>query len=52
MPEAAPQATSSSILDSARPRHLHWNLGTAALYEQAVRDGEGVVAETGPRWSA
>ena len=32
------------------PAHatLHWNLGTAALYEEAVRNGEGVLAETGP----
>ncbi len=27
---------------------IHWNLGTAALYEEAVRRGEGTVAETGP----
>ena len=48
MREAAQQATSTSILDTARPRQLHWNLGTAALYEEAVRKGEGVVAESGP----
>ena len=27
---------------------VHWNRGTAALYEEAIRRGEGVVAETGP----
>ena len=48
MPDAPSQETVSSILDIARPRRLHWNLGTAALYEEAVRHGEGVVAETGP----
>ena len=29
-------------------RAVHWNLGTAALYEEAVRRDEGIVAETGP----
>ena len=48
MPEAPSQVTPSSILDVVRPRHLHWNLGTAALYEEAVRHGEGVIAESGP----
>ena len=27
---------------------VHWNRGTAALYEEAVRRNEGVVAESGP----
>ena len=26
----------------------YWNLGTASLYEQAVRRGEGIIAESGP----
>ena len=30
------------------PADVHWNLGTAALYEQALNRGEGAVAETGP----
>ena len=28
--------------------NLHWNLGTAALVEQAVRRGEGLLAKDGP----
>ena len=27
---------------------MNWNLGAAALYEEAVRRGEGMVAESGP----
>ena len=27
---------------------VHWNLGTAALYEEAIRRNEGIVAEGGP----
>ena len=27
---------------------LHWNLGPAALYEEAIRRGEGALAATGP----
>ncbi len=27
---------------------INWNLGTAALYEEAIRRGEGTVAESGP----
>jgi len=31
------------------PQHpVHWNLGPAALYEHALRRGEGVLAESGP----
>ena len=30
------------------PAKAHWNLGTAALYEEAIRRAEGVVADTGP----
>ena len=28
--------------------HVYWNLGTAALYEEALRRGEGTIAESGP----
>ena len=35
-------------LPVANPGDTHWNLGTAALYEEAIRRGEGMVAETGP----
>src|SRR5258706_157547 len=28
--------------------NVHWNLGVAALYEEAVRRGEGVIAADGP----
>ena len=31
-----------------RPGKLYWNLGTAALYEEAIRRHEGIVAENGP----
>jgi len=27
---------------------VHWNRGTAALYEEAIRRSEGVIAEGGP----
>ncbi len=30
------------------PARLNWNLGTAALVEQAVRRGEGLLAKDGP----
>jgi phosphoenolpyruvate carboxykinase (ATP) len=30
------------------PAELHWNLGTAALVEQAVRNEEGLLAKDGP----
>ena len=26
----------------------YWNLGTASLYEEALRRNEGIVAESGP----
>ena len=32
----------------ARLRHCYWNLGTAALYEHALRNGEGRLAADGP----
>ena len=35
-------------LPIANPGETRWNLGTAALYEEAIRRGEGTVAETGP----
>ncbi len=30
------------------PGRVHWNRGTAALYEEALRGHEGIVAESGP----
>ncbi len=42
---SAPDLTAHGIAD---PGQVHWNLGTAALYEHAVRRAEGVVAESGP----
>ena len=30
------------------PGQVHWNRGTATLYEEAVRRGEGTIAESGP----
>lgn len=35
-------------LGDARLGRVHWNLGTAALCEEAVRRGEGTLAENGP----
>ena len=31
-----------------QPGRVYWNLGTAALYEEAMRRDEGIVSETGP----
>ena len=35
-------------LPIANPGPIHWNLGTSALYEEAIRCDEGSVAESGP----
>lgn len=35
-------------LGSVSLGRINWNLGAAALYEEAVRRGEGLVAESGP----
>ncbi len=35
-------------LGIVRSGRVHWNLSTAALYEEAVRRGEGVLAAEGP----
>ena len=48
MTQAASRTPASTGLEIARPGPVHWNLGAAALYEEAVRHGEGVVAEHGP----
>ena len=43
--------SSASLLQSVgitNPGRVHWNQGTAALYEEAIRRGEGVIAEGGP----
>ena len=51
---SAPPSTIGSRISGATlvgfaPQHpLHWNLGPAALYEHALRRGEGVLAESGP----
>jgi len=35
-------------LGIVRAGHVHWNLSPAALYEEAVRRGEGILAAEGP----
>ena len=41
--------TSGAQLVGFAPQHpVHWNLGPAALYELALRRGEGVLAASGP----
>ena len=43
--------SSGSLLQSlgiSSPGRAHWNRGTAALYEEAIRRSEGVIAEGGP----
>jgi phosphoenolpyruvate carboxykinase (ATP) len=35
-------------LEGLRPARVRWNLSTAALYEEAVRRGEGMIAAHGP----
>ena len=42
MVEVLPELGSVSI------GRMNWNLGAAALYEEAVRRGEGLVADSGP----
>ena len=42
---------SSSPLEAhgiVKPGTVHWNRGAAALYEEAVRRREGVIADSGP----
>jgi phosphoenolpyruvate carboxykinase (ATP) len=53
MPTATPstnpgRTSGASLAGFAPERPVHWNLGPAALYEHAVRRGEGVLAEAGP----
>ena len=43
--------SSESLLQTigiTKPGPVHWNRGTAALYEEAIKRGEGVIAEGGP----
>ena len=47
MPIACPPS-GLPIRASTRAAELHWNLGTAALVEHAVRRGEGLLAKDGP----
>ena len=35
-------------LGAIDPGQIHWNLGTAALYEHAIQRSEGLVSEAGP----
>jgi phosphoenolpyruvate carboxykinase (ATP) len=35
-------------IEGLAPGRVHWNLSTAALYEEAVRRGEGIIAADGP----
>jgi len=44
------QATLRSLSDQgiATAADVHWNLGTASLYEHAIRNNEGVLAKDGP----
>ena len=41
-------AAATHPLPITNPGDAHWNLGTAALYEEAIQRGEGMVAESGP----
>ena len=45
MPASKRTLDAHGIID---PGELHWNLGTAALYEQTLRRSEGLAAEYGP----
>ena len=43
--------SSGSLLQTSgisNPGRVHWNRGTAALYEEAIRRNEGVITEGGP----
>jgi len=46
MPKVTPVDLVAELGD-ARVERAHWNLGTAALCEEAVRRGEGTLAESG-----
>ena len=48
MNASTPLAAGLEAHGIVQPADVHWNLGTAALYEQALTRGEGAVAETGP----
>jgi phosphoenolpyruvate carboxykinase (ATP) len=47
-PANTPRVSGASLVGFTPERPVHWNLGPAALYEHAVRRGEGVLAEGGP----
>ena len=38
----------NSNLNAYNPKRTYWNYGTAALYEEAIRRGEGAVSAEGP----
>lgn len=42
------RASGAQMLGFAPQYPVHWNLGPAALYEHALRRGEGVLAQSGP----
>ena len=48
MAQAAPSTPDLAPHGIVEPGEVHWNYGAAALYEHAVRRGEGQVAENGP----
>ena len=43
-----PSGSSLAAHGITNPGHVHWNPGTAALYEEAIRRNEGIIAESGP----
>ncbi|HEY6109045.1 MAG TPA: phosphoenolpyruvate carboxykinase [Gemmatimonadales bacterium] len=47
-PAGGARPSGAMLLGFAPERAVYWNLGPAALYEHAVRRGEGVLAEAGP----
>ena len=47
-PQSGPRISGAILAGFAPERAVYWNLGPAALYEHAVRRGEGVLAESGP----
>ncbi len=43
-----PDSAALKILGLENTGHVHWNLSTAALYEEAIRNREGRVSHLGP----
>jgi len=42
------RSSGAKLIGFAPKRAVHWNLGPPALYEHALRRGEGVLADAGP----